>query len=608
MITRLDDLRVSYTPKTVNGPGRTVWLASFPKSGNTWMRAIVTALSTHKALFAVNQLRSGSQPHHVSGALESLGIDARWLQVGEVNQLRDHLVRRVGEIDGEDSVDNAPAEPVLRKTHEIWRPGSPGAEPFPADATRAAILIVRDPRDVACSYAPFFGLDLAGAVDALGRPGNSAAGGSPARLNTAQPWGSWSSHTLSWLSDEVPFPVHVVRYEDLKTDAVGTLEPVFAAIGLPCTRAELVAAVEQVRFDRLQASERERGFREVSPNTQVFFRQGRSGGWREELEADLVTAVEADHAPVMERLGYQTTVPREVRIGVAQVRDSRRRQERTPWWQLPPELGLHVERGTVPLELPAAARPRPWIQVTPDEALVRFAGGAGVWVRGGTDVTVSWQPEPGQESDDPSWLLHGWAVTLASLQRGDLSLHAATVRIGEHVVALAGHRGAGKSTTSMALRQAGHQLLVDDVTLLELRPDSAWMRPYSRNVHLLPDAAEALGMAFDSLPILAGGRTKAAFRAEDPPADAQRLDRIVVLTWSNTATDVGLTEIRGSDRLRCLLAHTRRDGIAPLVLGEQRYFELMTRLAATTSVWVLERPRGDWTMPTVVDLLASSDN
>ena len=37
----------------------------------------------------------------------------------------------------------------------------------------------------------------------------------------------------------------------------------------------------------------------------------------------------------------------------------------------------------------------------------------------------------------------GWAVTLAMLQRGDLSLHAATVRIGDEVVAIAGDRGAG---------------------------------------------------------------------------------------------------------------------------------------------------------------------
>ena len=577
------------------GPGRTVWLASFPKSGNTWMRAIITALGTHRALFAVNQLGSGAQPNFVSGALPAWGLDTRWLDRAEVDCVRAQLIERSGV-----PVEDGPTTPIVRKTHEIWRPGVTGGEPFPVEATRAAIHVVRDPRDVACSYAPFFGLDLRDAVDAIGREGGAEAASSPARLQTAQPWGSWSSHTASWLSDDVPFPVLTIRYEDLQADAVAALGPVFRAVGLDCSDEELSAAVDQARFDRLQESERERGFRETSPKTRSFFRSGRAGGWREELPPELVAAVEADHAEIMQRLGYDLTTDAGGRSGLAQVRASRRRQERSPWWELPPELGLSVERGPVPEELPDAERPRPWIQVTPTEALVRFSGGSGLWVRNGRDVTVQWDPEPGEESDDPSWLLHGWAVTLSALQRGDLSLHAATVKLGDEVVAIAGHRGAGKSTTSMALRQAGHQLLVDDVTLLELRADGAWMLPYSRNVHLLPDAAEALGMDFDGLSLLAGGRTKAAFLPEDPPRVVQRIDRVVVLAPSEDADCVTLSEATGSQRLAALLAHTSRDGIAPLVLGQQRYFELMVRLASAVPVHVLRRPRTGWTLDEVV--------
>lgn len=82
--------------------------------------------------------------------------------------------------------------------------------------------------------------------------------------------------------------------------------------------------------------------------------------------------------------------------------------------------------------------------------------------------------------------MQGWGVTLANMQRVNLSLHAATVQIGDQTVAIAGRRGAGKSTTSMALRARGHQLLVDDVTLIEFRDGAAWTTPFARNVHLLP--------------------------------------------------------------------------------------------------------------------------
>lgn len=586
------------------GPGRTVWLASYPKSGNTWMRAIVTALSTHPHLFGVNQLDSGAQPNHVGAALGALGLDPRWLERGEVDALRDALVRRWGVID-EDTAKPEPAgrrHPLLRKTHEVYRTGEPGREPFPLDATRAAILIVRDPRDVACSYAPFFGVDLDAAVDALGRPASGGAA-SPARMQTAQPWGSWSSHAQSWLADDVPFPVHLVRYEDLKRDAAATLAPVFATIGLECTDEQLRSAVDRVRFDRLQKSEAERGFRETSKKTRTFFRKGAAGGWRDELTDAQVLAVEADQADTMTRLGYPLTTAETARASMFEVRQSRRRQERTNWLHLPEHMGLDVVQGEVPEDLADATRPKPWIQVNGTQALVRFAGGAGLLVEDGRTVTVQWEPNPDEPDEDPSWLIQGWAVTLAMLQRGDLSLHAATVEIGGETIAIAGHRGAGKSTTSMGLRKRGHTLLIDDVTLIHFRDGEAWTIPYARNVHLLPDAAEAVGLDFDALPMLAGGRAKVAFRAEEPIEEPRRIDRIIVLAPGPAVTEVTLTEARGGQRLAALIGHTRRDGIAPLVLGQSDYFGLLAQLANSTPVHVLRRPREDWTLDEVLDLI-----
>ena len=573
--------------------GRTVWLASFPKSGNTWLRAIVTALRTHRHLFSVDQLGSGSQPHYVGGVL-AMGLDARWLARAELDQVRDAIIRGQGIPPAEAPTD---LPPILRKTHEVYRPGSPGAEPFPTDATRAAILIVRDPRDVACSHAPFFGLTIDQSIDAMARvldPGP----GSPARLQTAQPWGSWSSHASSWLADDVPFPVHPVRYEDLKADAVAALAPVFDAIGMGVTRDELAAAVDRAAFDRLQEQERERGFRETSKKTERFFRQGRAGGWRTELTDQQVAAIEADHAELMERFGYELTTAPQPRAALAEARRSRRRQERAAWLNPPEHLGLTVQQGDVPDEIPGARRPQRYIQTTERETLVSFQGGAAIWVRDGHDITIR-LPEDHAEDLDPSWLVQGWGVTLANLQRGNLSLHAATVQIGDQTVAIAGRRGAGKSTTSMALRARGHQLLVDDVTLIEFRDGAAWTTPFARNVHLLPDAAAALGVDFDALPLLAGGRTKAAFRAEAPEPVARRIDRVIVLAPRNTDA-VQLEAKRGASRMTALTRHLARDGIAPMILGAQRYFELLAQLAAVVPVDVITRPMDDWTLDEVL--------
>lgn len=284
------------------------------------------------------------------------------------------------------------------------------------------------------------------------------------------------------------------------------------------------------------------------------------------------------------------------------------------WAHLPAHLGLDVRRGPVPPELPGASRPAPWLQVTDREVLVEFGDDTRLRVREGREVTLQLDES---EQGDPSWLLQGWAVTIAALQRGNLSLHAATVRIGDVVVAIAGDRGAGKSTTALGLRNRGHQLLVDDVALVEFRGAEAWMTPYARNVHLLPDAADALGIDFASLLPLALGRDKAAFRAEDPPIDPHRLDHIVVLdplghqmrqhlaggVDPHEASELTVAEVRGAARVGFLVEHTVRDGLAPLVLGQARYFALLAQLANGAPVHAVRRPATGWSLPEVLDAI-----
>lgn len=576
---------------------RIVWLASYPKSGNTWVRAIVTALSVHSHLFQVNQLGSGAQPFVLGGSLGRFGIDSRWLSFDENDRLRTALIRSsVGTAGGDER------PPMLRKTHEMWRPGLADREPFPSDVTRAAVVVVRDPRDVACSFAPFFGVDLDDAIDTMGSVPDMGPG-QPVQCLAAQPWGSWSDHARSWLAPEVPFPVHLVRYEDLWADPVATLEPVFEAIGLGCTREQLEAAVEQASFDRLRESEALTGFLESNAVAPAFFRAGRSGGWREELSESQVAAIEADHGDVMAELGYELVTPEAARRALGESRGSVRRRGDASWMNLPAHLGLDVRVGDIPDELPDAVRPLPWLQTTSQAARVQFAGGNALLVEHGRDVTVQWNHDPTEGDVDLSWLVQGWSVTLASLQRGNLSLHASTVQIGDEVVAIAGHQGAGKSTTAMGLRARGHRLLVDDTTVVEFRDDGAWTTPYARNVHLLRDTADALGVDADALPSLAGRHGKVAFRAEDPPVEPRRIDRIVVLTRPAAVTDVTLTELRGVDRIEILRQHVARLGLAPAILGQPGFFALVAKLADAAPVQLLRRPPDGWSLDAVLDAI-----
>lgn len=568
------------------GPGPIVWIASYPKSGNTWLRAILTAVSRGDHLFALDRLGSGAQPAHVASALVDLGLDPRWLSPDQIELVRTALITRQG----------AGPAPMFRKTHEVYRhrplrwsgPLTAAPEPFPSRATRGAILVVRDPRDVVCSYAAFFGIPLAEAVAALRT--EAARPAAPAAMLGEEPWGSWSSNASSWLGEDVPFPVWTVRYEDLRADAVTSLLPVLAGVGLDVERDDLSAAVDRARWGRLREEEDRAGFAESSPWAARFFRRGTSGGWREELPAELVAQVERDHGPMMERMGYALSA----------------RTRRDPVAATGP---IRTRLGPVPHELVGAVQPQPWAWVEPGRVLVRFPGGQRLLVTRGDEALIDpGADEPPVDSEVPSdlaWIAQGWAVMLAHLQRGGVSLHAASVEVGTKVVCIAGNRRSGKSTAAMGAHTRGHRILVDDVSPLDLGYEGAGgpvlVLPFPRQVHLTSESAQELGIDFDALVPLGGGRLKAGFRPADPGPVARPVDVIAVLAADPDVDDVTVRPLEGADRVAALRPHTVHRGLSPAILGPDRYFRLLTDLANRVRVVEVQRPAGRWSTGHVID-------
>lgn len=70
-------------------------------------------------------------------------------------------------------------------------------------------------------------------------------------------------------------------------------------------------AVRYADFAELQCQECENGFAERMQDQEMFFRQGRLGGWRQDLSAAQVRLIENAHADTMQRLGYELTTSRE---------------------------------------------------------------------------------------------------------------------------------------------------------------------------------------------------------------------------------------------------------------------------------------------------------
>lgn len=274
-----------------------IWLASYPKSGNTWMRVLLTNyLSNSDSPADINKLDGGPIASARVWFDEWAGIEASAMNDTVIERLRPEVYRCMA---GESP------DTLYMKVHDAWGRTDRGEALFPEDVTVGVVYIMRNPLDMAKSCAHHWGLDMYKAVENMCDPEFAIArsiGGLSDQLR--QRMLSWSGHVRSWL-DESGLPVHIVRYEDLSRDAETTLTGIVRFCGLQCNEAHVRKAVAFSDFGELQRQEHIKGFRERPVQAPgLFFRRGQAGSWREELPSELVKRLIETHGEMMKRFGY----------------------------------------------------------------------------------------------------------------------------------------------------------------------------------------------------------------------------------------------------------------------------------------------------------------
>jgi hypothetical protein len=82
----------------------------------------------------------------------------------------------------------------------------------------------------------------------------------------------------------------IVRYEDLREDAIGTLGTMYAALGIEVDQSRLGAAVAKHSWEQIPDSDKGSG---------KFYRKAAPGGWREDLSPDQIKVVEEITGPIL---------------------------------------------------------------------------------------------------------------------------------------------------------------------------------------------------------------------------------------------------------------------------------------------------------------------
>lgn len=272
------------------------WLASYPKSGNTWLRvALASLLSGRPADFNAMPLMSLIATNR-AWFDKAIGLESADLTIEQEINLRP----RAYEIWAAEAV-----QPLYCKAHDAYLMTSAGEPLFPTAVTLGAVYIVRDPRAVAVSFANHLAETIDETIVRMDNPASESStsiGRLPRYLRPRL--GPWRDHVESWLS--APFPVHLVRYEDMHRDPHNAFAAVAAFLGLPSDHELIATAVEAASFARLQEQERATGFIEKPRRAAAFFREGTVDGWRRSLLPEQAAYIAAAHGDVMRRCNYDT--------------------------------------------------------------------------------------------------------------------------------------------------------------------------------------------------------------------------------------------------------------------------------------------------------------
>jgi len=270
--------------------GKIIWLASYPKSGNTWVRAfLLNYIKDSGTPENINDLADISVPEPLVTFFQPLTSEKVQNLTGpKIQALRPRAHAALA----------ARGKAVFVKTHNA----NLGFHDIPLctqEHTGGAIYIVRDPRDVALSYAAYTGWSLDDIIALMANPQAAIA---PDEKQVFEFLADWSTHVTSWVA--APSRV-LVRYEDLLKVPETYFARILRYIGTEPDPARLARAIQHTNFATLSAQEQKSGFAAHRSNN-PFFRTGQAGQWQTALKPAQQAQIIASHGKVMEKLGYKT--------------------------------------------------------------------------------------------------------------------------------------------------------------------------------------------------------------------------------------------------------------------------------------------------------------
>ena len=276
-----------------------LWLASYPKSGNTFLRSFLSTYFFSKdGNFNFDLLRNIKQYPNNKLFLE-LGVDISNRHEIAKNHLNAQKLINQN-----------------KKSFQFWKTHSSfvkmdGYSFTDLNNTLGVIYIVRDPRDVVISYAHHNNQTIEQTLKMINQ--NYILG---AEIKDRIPiyLGSWSYNYNSWKVFKNINKYLLIKYEELILNDEKYFEKILLFIknmskmDFDISEKKIKKVLEEIKFEKLKKLEKEKGFHESKKddkgNTINFFRSGKTKQWKNNLDLKTKNMIEEVCQKEMKELGY----------------------------------------------------------------------------------------------------------------------------------------------------------------------------------------------------------------------------------------------------------------------------------------------------------------
>jgi len=278
-----------------------IWLASYPKSGNTWIRSMVTSLLyTEDGFFNFELIKNIPQFPDNKYFKEFTGDLANFNEVMKYWRIAQDKINLDNEI-------------KFFKTHHLNCKINEYSFTDKSN-TLATIYIVRDPRSLVSSISNHFSKTINESKKFLLTP--KFIGGKESKDRQKSNYiptllGTWSEHYKFWTMNNKN--LLLIKYEDLINDTELQLEKIVKFlekfIPIKTNKEKNYNIIKSTSFDQLKNMEKKALFKEgivnkLSNEKVDFFRLGPKNKWEDNLEKDIQKELEDAFEKEMIELGY----------------------------------------------------------------------------------------------------------------------------------------------------------------------------------------------------------------------------------------------------------------------------------------------------------------